>query len=519
MRQVAQGTDFDAQYVYENDKVGDMTGEELWHRVCARLKAELGAHTFRSWFEPLTFLSLEANCAHIRVPTGFIRDWILAHFEDRLRAFWRMEAPTITRIDLVLPSAEQEPQPNAKPAAMYGSVPAHGEADTRWAPRQRHARSKQGFAEVPTLEPALPSDPSRVAEQQSAEQGKGISARLKSRLTFDNFVVGKSNELAHLAARQIAETPVVHFNPLYIYGGVGLGKTHLLQAIAWEIQTKDPSRTAVYMSAEHFMYQFVRALRDKDMLAFKERLRGVDVLLLDDVRFIANKESTQEEFFHTFNALMEQNRQIVIAADCPPSELEGIEERIQSRLGQGLAADIHAMDFDLRVDILFSKADQVRKLTNSRVDVSREVVHFLAESIVSNVRVLEGALNRIVAHAILVGRPITLAMAKEKLADILKSNVRKITIDEIQRCVASHFKMRQTDLLSPRRSRDIVRPRQIAMYLCKQLTTRSLPEIGRKFGGRDHTTVIHAVRQIDKLRQKDAALDQDVETVKRRLQS
>ena len=293
---------------------------------------------------------------------------------------------------------------------------------------------------------------------------------------------------------------------------MGLGKTHLMHAIAWQIRKKDPNRRVLYLSAEKFMYQFIRALRFKDTMAFKEQFRSVDVLMIDDVQFISGKDSTQEEFFHTFNALVDQNRQVVISADKSPSDLEGMEERLRSRLGWGLVADIHPTTYELRLGILQAKAESMN------VQINSKVLEFLAHKITSNVRELEGALNRIVAHAELVGRAITLESTQEVLHDLLRANDRRVTIDEIQKKVAEHYNIRLADMHSARRARAVARPRQVAMYLAKQLTARSLPEIGRKFGGRDHTTVMHAVKKVEELRTSDQSFAEDVELLRRMLE-
>ena len=303
------------------------------------------------------------------------------------------------------------------------------------------------------------------------------------------------------------------FNPLFLYGGVGLGKTHLMHSIAWAVKKKDPSKRVIYISAEKFMYQFIRALRFKDTMAFKEQFRSVDLLMIDYVQFISAKESTQEEFFHTFNALVDQNRQVVISADKSPSDLEGLEERLRSRLGWGLVADLHPTTYELRLGILQSKA------TTMDTEVPRDVLEFLAHKITSNIRELEGALNRIVAHASLVGRPVTLENTQDVLQDLLRASDRKVSIEEIQKRCAEHFNIRVSDMHSARRSRTVARPRQIAMALSKQLTQRSLPEIGRKFGGRDHTTVIHAVRKVEELCAQDPSFAEDVNLLRRMLES
>ena len=335
---------------------------------------------------------------------------------------------------------------------------------------------------------------------ESADSDLQMGAALDPRYTFDNFVVGKPNELAHAAARRVAESAqvVAGCNPLFLYGGVGLGKTHLMHAIAWHIRRTNPSRRVLYLSAEKFMYQFIKALRFKEAFAFKEHFRSVDVLMIDDVQFISGKDSTQEEFFHTFNALVDQNKQLIISGDRSPSDLEGMEERVRSRLGWGLVADIHATTYELRLGILQSKIDQMQQ-----AQIPQKVTEFLAHKITSNVRELEGALNRVVAHATLVGRPVTLETTQEVLHDLLRANDRRISIEDIQKQVAGHYNIKVSDMHSARRSRAVARPRQVAMYLSKKLTSKSLPEIGRKFGGKDHTTVMHAVKRVEELMAAD----------------
>jgi chromosomal replication initiator protein len=345
-----------------------------------------------------------------------------------------------------------------------------------------------------------------------------LGAPLDPNLSFDNFVVGASNELAYAAAKRIAEADKVSFNPLFLYGGVGLGKTHLMHAIALEIKKNWPERKVLYLSAEKFMYQFIRALRFKDTMSFKQQFRSVDVLMVDDIQFIAGKDSTQEEFFHTFNTLIDHNHQVIISADRSPVDLDGIEERIRSRLGWGLVTDIHPSDYELRLGILQSKAEAHLE-ENPDLIINDNMLEFLAQKIDSNIRVLEGALNRVIAYSSFVGRPLTIDMAQEVLKDLIRASQRRITIDDIQRKVADYYNLRLSDLLSARRSRQIARPRQVAMYLSKILTTRSLPEIGRKFGGRDHTTVIHAVKRIEGLRDSDSAIQEEVDLLTRSLES
>lgn len=470
-----------------------------WHRVRSRLRAELGEATFNSWFKSLDVRSAQKGRVILQVPTRFVRSWIEAHYLTRLKEHWQSEDASIRRVDIEL-------QPEWSPSEAK-------------KPEVREQKAVTPKKSPLAASPAKPAAPPPVAEPSQRDD---MGAPLDPRFTFDNFVVGKSNELAHAAARRLTEGDHVAFNPLFLYGGVGLGKTHLMHAIAWDIRRQDPSRTVLYLSAEKFMYQFIRALRFKDTMAFKQQFREVDVLMIDDIQFIAGKDSTQEEFFHTFNALIDHNRQVIISADRSPSDLDGIEERIRSRLGWGLVADIHPTDYELRLGILQSKADALAARTSSdgtAMPVPLPVLEFLAQRIVSNVRELEGALNRVIAYASFVGRPVSLEMAQDVLRDLLRASERRVTIDEIQRRVAEYFNVKMGDMLSARRARSVARPRQIAMYLSKQLTTRSLPEIGRKFGGRDHTTVIHAVRKIEQLREEDAALDEDVDLLRRMLEN
>jgi chromosomal replication initiator protein len=451
---------------------------EGWRRVAERLREEIGDAAFKSWVQPIVPYELLDGKIRLCVPTRFLRDWVASHYGDRLKGLWSQEDPSITDMELIVR------------ASVAAARPPLGDS-------------------LPVSLPAA----SMVSEISSADDRFTLSASLDPRFTFGNFVVGKPNEFAFAAAKRVAEAETVSFNPLFLYGGVGLGKTHLMHAIAWQIREINPNRSVLYLSAEKFMYRFVRALRTQDIMSFKEQFRSVDVLMIDDVQFISGKDSTQEEFFHTFNALVDQGRQIVISADKSPYNLEGMEERLKSRMGCGLVADIHATTYELRLGILDSKADQMG------LAVPPKVKEFLAHKITSNVRELEGALRRVVAHSQLIGRDITLEGTQEVLQDLLKAHDRRITIDEIQKRVAEHFNIRIADMHSARRARAVARPRQVAMYLAKQLTSRSLPEIGRKFGGRDHTTVIHAVRKIEELRELDAAFNEDVELLRRMLES
>jgi chromosomal replication initiator protein len=454
--------------------------EQQWTQVRGLLRAEVGDTAYSTWLKPLDLACLDGDRVVIAVPTQFMRDWVVAHYADRIRALWTSINPNVRSIAL-----------NVRPASAANAAPAVALA-----------------AAGPSLR-AVEPEPHATGEDSALQE---LGARLDPRFTFETFVVGKPNEFAVAAAEKVASSPKPPFNPLFLYGGVGLGKTHLMHAIAHRVKQVDPERRVVYLSAEKFMYQFVRALRSKDTMSFKELFRSVDVLMVDDVQFISGKDSTQEEFFHTFNTLVDRGRQIVISADRSPSDLSGLEERIRSRLGWGLVADIHPTTYELRLGILQAKAEQLR------VEIPQRVVEFLASRITSNVRELEGAMNRIVHQASLTAKPISIDMAQEVLKDLLRANDRRVTIEEIQKAVVEHYSIRMADMTSARRSRAVARPRQVAMYLAKQLTPRSLPEIGKKFGGRDHTTVMHAVRQIERLSNEDRGIADDLESLKRKLQ-
>lgn len=445
-----------------------------WDHVLDMLRVEFDENTYKSWFRPLALINIEDGRAIMAAPTRFMRNWLMSNFSEHIKGAWRRANNEVHDIEIIVLSgfngADKEEE--NKKTSSKNKVAVKPKA------------SKEHIKIVGDNEFGAPLDP---------------------RFTFESFVVGKSNELAYAAARRVAENKDVNFNPLYLHGGVGLGKTHLMHAIAWANRLHFPKRKVVYLSAEQFMYQFVSAIRYKDTMSFKKKFRNVDLLMVDDLQFIANKESTQEEFFHTFNALIDNHRQVILSADRSPSNLEGVEERIRSRLGWGLVADIHPTDYELRLGILQQKANHV-----AEVEIQSEVLEFLARRISSNVRELEGAFNRMVAHSTLIGRPITLDMTQEVLQDLLRANDRRVTVDEIQRQVADYFNIKLSDLLSARRARQVARPRQVAMYLCKQLTAQSLPSIGRKFGGRDHTTVMHAVKRIDELRQLDSVLEDDI---------
>ena len=457
--------------------------EETWGHVRDELLKRIGKNNYTTWIEPLKFRELRGGVAHFSVPTNFFGDWVSRHFGDHIQQQLTTAGIDVDRLEFSV---------------------------VRMAPEVRPAPS---VTAAPLTAPGRPVLSGRGSPDDTDLPG----APLDARFTFDSFVVGKPNELAHAAARRVAEGGPVSFNPLFLYGGVGLGKTHLMHAIAHELTARHPEKRVLYLSAEQFMYRFIQALRDKQIMGFKELFRSVDVLMVDDVQFIAGKDSTQEEFFHTFNALVDQNRQIVISADRAPGEIKGLEERIASRLQCGLIVDLHPTDYELRLGILQQKAEYYRSQYRG-LQIAPGVLEFLAHRITTNVRVLEGALTRLFAFASLVGREITLELAQDCLADILRASDRKVSIEEIQRKVAEHYNVRLSDMIGPKRVRTVARPRQVAMYLSKQLTPRSLPEIGRRFGGRDHTTIMHGVRKIEELMATDSQLSDDLQMLRRLLE-
>jgi len=462
---------------------------EQWGRVRVRLQTEVGEVEYRSWLKQMTFAGVDGDEVTLQLPTRFLRDWVKDHYGDRLNALWHAENRLVRRVDIRVAPGSSTPQEDRGCSEGLGPLPSQL---------------------IPKLAPVRP--------EERPEPRPEIAAALDPRFTFESFVVGKPNEFAHACAGRVAGQPACPgFNPLFLYGGVGLGKTHLMHAIAWKLVgagTEFPFPVSVaYMSAEKFMYRFIAAIRSQSTMEFKEQLRSVDVLMIDDLQFLIGKDNTQEEFFHTFNALVDAGKQIVVSADKSPSDLSGLEDRLRTRLGCGMVADLHATTFELRISILEAKA------ARAGIEVPTKVMEFLAHKITSNVRELEGALNRLIAHANLFGRPVTLETTQEVLHDILKAHDRRVTIEEIQRRVAEHWNIRLTDMSSARRARAVARPRQVAMYLAKQLTSRSLPEIGRKFGNRDHTTVMHAVSRVAELMERDASFAEDVELLRRMLES
>ncbi len=448
--------------------------EAAWDSIRSSLRKSCGERIFDGWLKPLKLAACDPDSGEVRLaaPSAFMATWVQNHFSEQIGAAWRAMLPQVRHVVI-----------------------------------EAVADGARGTYEAPAAEPEMPAP----AAPAAIPTPKGTV--LDPRYSFDSFVVGKANELAYNAARTLAEGGRLAFNPLFLHGGTGLGKTHLMHAIGQEYRARQPDAQILYMSAEKFMFEFVSALRAKDTHSFKQRLRAADVLMIDDVQFIAGKDSTQEEFFHTMNELISAGRRLVISADRSPQNLDGIENRILSRLSWGLVADINPADFELRYNIIIKKLEALPAGT-----VPDEVALFLAKRISASIRELEGALNRVIAFATLNNRVIDLDFAQEALAEQLRASQRRVSIDEIQRKVCEHFRIRQTEMGSARRAREVARPRQIAMYLAKQLTQRSLPEIGRRFGGRDHTTVIHAVRTIEALRVKDAEIDADVRLLLRQLE-
>lgn len=468
-----------------------------WLRICDRLKAEVGDVEYQSWIQRITLGPLDDDEITLYLPERFLRDWVRTQYGQRLQTLWREETPHVQHVELKIDKkAQRAPMSNG----------SH-------APSSKSSHNIAAFAREDAAALDAEKETSPTAASPSVDVRNDLAVPLDRRFTFDNFVVGKPNEFAYACAGRVADQPASPgFNPLFLYGGVGLGKTHLMHAIGLKLMSRGNISVA-YMSAEKFMYRFIASMQSKSQMEFKEQLRSVDVLMIDDLQFLIGKNSTQEEFFHTFNALVDAGRQIIVSADKSPSDLSGLEDRLRTRLGCGMVADIHATTFELRISILEAKAKA------SGTPVPPKVLEYLAHKITTNVRELEGALNRLIAHADLVGRPVTLESTQDVLKDMLKAHERRVTIDEIQRKVVEHFNIRLTDMSSARRARAVARPRQIAMYLAKQLTSRSLPEIGRKFGNRDHTTVMHAVNRVAELMEQDPGLAESVELLKHMLES
>jgi len=444
--------------------------KDQWGNVLKKLNNEYGNEIFNSWIKNIKIQSQEGEVIFFTVPTRFIRDWITSHYLDKIIFFLNSENPEIKRVKINIDNS----------------------LSSNTHQIENNLESSQQFSLNTISNDEWPLD---------------------ERFTFDKFIVGPSNELAFASAKRLSLSEKFEFNPLYLYGGVGLGKTHLLHSIAWQIKENNPESKVLYLSAERFMFQFIKSLRQKDTMAFKQKFRSVDVFILDDIQFMIGKSSTQEEFFHTFNSLLDLNKKVIISCDRAPSDLKGFDERIKSRLSGGLVADILPASFDLRYSILKKKAEELSARSKSNLKLNDDVLVFLAKTIVTNVRELEGALNKIFTFSNILGKEIDVELTKSVLKDLLRSSNRRITIDEIQNKVSNYYNLKIEDMTSSRRIRSFARPRQIAMYLSKKLTTRSLPEIGRKFGGRDHTTVIHAVKKIEQLKIENSKFAEDINLI------
>ena len=439
-----------------------MTGSNIWNEVLSRIETKVNRHIFYTWFKPTLLVGDDGATLHVQVPNSLFRDWLTKHYAGVLDEALGEVERTGTAIVFVTDlsnGAQRAPALTAAPAAL------------------------------PALDPAIDAAP----EADDTPGGGGLAPRY----SFDTFIVGSSNQFAHAACRAVAEAPSRSYNPLFIYGGVGLGKTHLMHAIGHYVLTHLRTLKLTYISSERFMNEMINAVRYDRVLDFRERYRSVDVLLVDDIQFLAGKEGTQTEFFHTFNALYDSQKQIVISSDCPPHEIPQLEERLRSRFEWGLIADIQSPDLETKVAILKRKAE------NEGVPLPDNVAIYIAGKIKTNIRELEGSLIRLIAFASLTGREISLALAQDVLRNVLQHDERAVTIEGIQKFVSDYYQLKHGELKSRNNSKSIAMPRQIAMYLCKSLTNASLPEIGRSFGGKHHSTVIHSIRKIEDLRQRD----------------
>jgi chromosomal replication initiator protein len=447
----------------------DTDAQAIWVQTKDRISKTVGDGNYHSWIEPLSLMSVNEGVGTFAAPSDFVGSYVQRTFSDAVVRHLNAQGMTCTRIVFQTRSA-------AEPAPQAASAPR--------APKATMKRQSDAW---------------------------------RDKFTFENFVVGKSNQLAYAAARRVAEGGPVPFNPLFLYGGSGLGKTHLMKAIVRELEINHPHLNVMFLDAQEYMLRFVQSIREKNTLGFKQLFRSVDVLVVDDMQFLAGKESTQEEFFHTFNALVDQGKQIILSSDKSPGEIERLEDRIVSRLQSGLVADVHPTDYELRLGILQCKLELIQRNT-PEFDLSQSVLELLAHKISANVRALEGALCRLEVQYSLVRKPITIEMVRDCLSDLIRSSEKRITLDEIQRKVSEHFNIRMSEMVGPRRHRSIARPRQIAMYLSKELTNKSYPEIGRSFGGRDHTTVMHGIKQILKLKEMDEDMREDIQLLTRALE-
>jgi chromosomal replication initiator protein len=461
-----------------------MDSHNVWDSILARVETKINRHSFYTWFKPSSFLSETGDFVRVRVPNPVFRDWLTKHYAGLINeALAELDRPMVT-IEFVAEA----------PAA--GPMPVTAEAAPPVPPEEAALAEAAGFHAGPVDAPEAPGGQAAalfVPPPLDVAPGVGLNLRY----TFDTFVVGPSNQFAEAASRAVAEAPARSYNPLYIYGGVGLGKTHLMHAIGHYVLKNNRHFKLTYISTERFMNEMINAVKTDRVIDFRERYRGVDVLLVDDIQFLAGKEGTQNEFFHTFNALYDAQKQIVLSSDCPPNEIPSLEERLRSRFEWGLIADIQPPDLETKVAILKKKAEA------ESVPLPDNVAIYIAEKIKSNIRELEGSLIRLIAYASLTNREVSIGLAQEVLKNVIGQDERAVTVDMIQKSVADYYQLKVVDIRARNNSKSVALPRQIAMYLCKALTHASLPEIGRSFGGKHHSTVIHSIRKIETLRKKD----------------
>ena len=484
---------------------------ELWQQCVELLRDELPAQQFNTWIRPL---QVEAEGDELRVyaPNRFVLDWVNEKYLSRLLELLTERTNGLVPALSLLIGSKRSSAPRAAAVSTPSaapSTPAPAAVTTAATATVQAEPSRASFD--PMAGAASQQAPARTERSVQVEGGLKHTSYLNRTFTFDNFVEGKSNQLARAAAWQVADNPKHGYNPLFLYGGVGLGKTHLMHAVGNHLLAKNPNAKVVYLHSERFVADMVKALQLNAINEFKRFYRSVDALLIDDIQFFAKKERSQEEFFHTFNALLEGGQQVILTSDRYPKEIEGLEERLKSRFGWGLTVAVEPPELETRVAILMKKADQ------AKVDLPHDAAFFIAQRIRSNVRELEGALKRVIAHSHFMGRDITIELIRESLKDLLALQDKLVSIDNIQRTVAEYYKIKISDLLSKRRSRSVARPRQVAMALSKELTNHSLPEIGDAFGGRDHTTVLHACRKIAELKESDADIREDYKNLLRTL--
>ena len=449
-----------------------MIASNIWEEILSRVQAKVNRHSFYTWFKPTAFVGDDGSTVTVRVPNALFKDWITKHYSGVIAEALGEVRRTEALVNFV---ASGTPEAEAAVAAPPRAAPSTASEDLGIRTQD------PGISMEDSLPPVMPTS----------------SAGLNPRYTFDTFIVGSSNQFAHAACRAVAEAPSRSYNPLFIYGGVGLGKTHLMHAIGHYVLLHDRTLVLTYISSERFMNEMINAVRYDRLIDFRERYRSVDVLLVDDVQFLAGKEGTQNEFFHTFNALYDSQKQIVLSSDCPPHEIEQLEERLRSRFEWGLIADIQSPDLETKVAILKKKAEA------EAVPLPDSVAIYIAGRIKSNIRELEGSLIRLIAYASLTGRELSVELAQEVLRNVKDHEEKAVTIDHIQKFVSDYYQLKLADLKSRNNSKSIAMPRQVAMYLCKNLTHASLPEIGRSFGGKHHSTVIHSIRKVEALRKKD----------------